>query len=427
VMNWLMALSLMFLLVGCGDSDPVPTEDVTLGQAADGEAAIDGIPLDEMGPSDSDLKTASNEIPQSADAAMQQLIDGVKDGRYEVYWEIFPESYQKDLNGLLHDFADNADPEMWSQLFTTFKKTSTVMRTKKEFILASPLFDQVPLKAGDVETDWEPLVELISVVAESELADQGKAKQLDLGKFIAGTGGQIIKQLLAMSKINPGALSSLREFTSMEIELLSSGDDVAVLSMQAPGESPSEVEWIKVEGKWFPRDLSMSWKESISMQRERMLQSLSGSDEQGKQRFMGALRNFNLTLDGLMTADNQDDFDTAMAPIIAMAQLASMSMTPQQKTTTPPADSLNNAAIVVIEDKLTEEQLDVILEDLLSKTDKPDEGSYAINPSGGTMTIIITPVSDLKAFSEKITSGSPTKLDPKKRMVHLKVASKDEK
>ena len=423
--SWLVACSLIVFLVGCGDSDPVPEEDVSLGAASDDESGMDSIPLDELETSDSDSTVATSNVPKTADAAMQHLIDGVKEGDYSVYWEIFPTSFQNDLNGLLHDFAGNADPEMWTLLFATFNKTSKVMKSKKEFILASPLFDQIPLKAGDAQADWEPLTELIALIANSELSDQEKVKELDLGEFIAGTGGDIVKQLLAMSKVNPGALRSLREFTDMKIELISSGEDIAVLSMQAPGESHSEVEWIKVEGKWFPRDLALNWKESIAMQREKMLQSLSGSDEQGKERFMGALKNFNLTLDGLMTADNQDDFDTAMAPIIAMAQLASMSLAPQQQTITPPSDGLKNAAIVVVEEKLTEEDLDKILEDLLSKTDRPDESSYAINPSGGTMTIIVTPVSDVEGFSKKISSGTATKLDPEKRIIHLKMAAKD--
>ena len=111
-------------VVGCGDDEPIPQADVSLGEGTASEAALDSIPLEELKADSSESQPATEtDAPATADAAMQKLIDGVKAGKYEAYWEFFPASYQKDLNNLAQEFASNADPELWSALFTTLQKT----------------------------------------------------------------------------------------------------------------------------------------------------------------------------------------------------------------------------------------------------------------------------------------------------------------
>src|SRR4029077_19503673 len=52
-------------------------------------------------------------IPETADAALCTILEGLHESRPGAVWDALPASYQRDVNGLVHLFATRMHPEAW--------------------------------------------------------------------------------------------------------------------------------------------------------------------------------------------------------------------------------------------------------------------------------------------------------------------------
>src|SRR5258708_4650419 len=53
------------------------------------------------------------QIPETADAALRAVLNGLHENHPEALWDAMPASYQRDVNGLVHLFAGRMHPEAW--------------------------------------------------------------------------------------------------------------------------------------------------------------------------------------------------------------------------------------------------------------------------------------------------------------------------
>src|SRR5262245_6119412 len=65
-------------------------------------------------------------IPETADAAVQAVLGGLRQNRPDVLWEALPASYQRDLSEIVHLFAARLNPEAWRWFLQIAHKGATV-------------------------------------------------------------------------------------------------------------------------------------------------------------------------------------------------------------------------------------------------------------------------------------------------------------
>src|SRR5947207_8913046 len=110
---WLMPLvTALFLTAGCG-------KDNSSGATVGDSPAKSG----DRGSSSGGSRTSAKGAPAgSAAAAVLAVVDGLKENRLDAFWDFLPASYQKDLNDLVHRFAERMDPQLWAKSVVTLRK-----------------------------------------------------------------------------------------------------------------------------------------------------------------------------------------------------------------------------------------------------------------------------------------------------------------
>ena len=367
-------------------------------------------------------------VPATADAAIKALIHGVAEGHPDAYWRFLPRSFQRDINNVVHEIAEQADRELWRQTTATFKKLASVASTQREFFVNSSLVEQDIVDREQLQANWVPLVELVETLTTSELADQDKMKTIDGGKFLSGTGRELMLRFQSLGALTPETSSALREFVESEVKLVSTDGDAAVVRMQGPDGKPQEVAFVRIERKWIPKDLADGWTSIILQVHSTLENSIGKLSPEQSQQFLSTLANVNRMLDGLAAAKTQDEFNTALQPLVAMAlffqQRAGLTNVLEVDEDAPQAEG---SVVVVLKGSVGERTVESLVTEL-QKANKQtsDDGDYEFTSAGDTTTITLHPVGDVKAFAERISVGRVVKVDDERRMVVVELKSNGE-
>ena len=101
--------------------------------------------------------------------------------------------------------------------------------------------------------------ELLKAVVASELTDLNKLRTLDVGQFLDSSGKKIVEQLGAVSKADNSVYSLVRlnlrllkdyKFTTVRQD----GDTATVRTEGKRFPLPEEIKFVRVEGKWLPKE-----------------------------------------------------------------------------------------------------------------------------------------------------------------------------
>ena len=291
------------------------------------------------------LAKAAEEGPESLITAPIQALE---ENNPKLIWEMLPASYQKDLNGLVQAFAKEMDAELWDAGFELAGSIGELLRTKKDLVagaISQIGFDDLDLISGEVTIGADgPTPELISgletagtlleKLAKSDLCTMAKLKTIDLGQ-VADTLGRDMITLMedsakAAGETDPFGLELLR---GIKVEVVSEDGDNATIKVsglpeavdlgaltELPGSLPpglpglpddienpfeafsefenGELELMKVEGKWVPKEAADGWTEAMSIAKEGLQGGLDIPAEDKRQ----ALAVINGIRKGLNTA-----------------------------------------------------------------------------------------------------------------------------
>ena len=255
----------------------------------------------------------SNDGPASAQAkaaaaAVSAVIKGVQQNQAQTVWDFFPGSYQKDINDLIHTFADNSDPELWNQTFGSMKKIVAVLKNQKKFILNSPQFQKSKVDPQQLAANWDQSVEFLNTIVSSEASDLKKLKTLNAGTFLAGTGKNLLLQLRALTNLNPNAQDPFQKLAQIQVTPLASPGDKTVVRIESPDQEPQEIEFVNVEGKWIPQKMAATWAERIADVKTKVAASSQQTPEK-KKKLLTILGGLDQLLDQLAKAKTQEEFD----------------------------------------------------------------------------------------------------------------------
>ncbi|MCC5845141.1 MAG: hypothetical protein JJU05_12905 [Verrucomicrobia bacterium] len=259
------------------------------------------------------------------DQAILNVAKSIENNDPSGAWHMLPESFQADLNGVVRNFASAMDEEIWSAGTGTLSKLEEVLRKQKRFFLAS---DMAAMMGGReaIEKDYDQAVKLFSILKQSDLMDLNKLRNADLGRILSTTGADLMKAADEMQGSGPnlpnlpgfGDPGEIKEvFANMEAELVSQDGDQAVVRISTPDEEPEDVDFVRVEGKWIPKDLADDWTEMIQEMRAGVA-NMGTIDPQQKSQVMMMTSMANGILDQLLNARNQEEFNAVLGGLMGM-------------------------------------------------------------------------------------------------------------
>jgi hypothetical protein len=270
------------------------------------------------------------------DETVEHVAQGLAEGHPAVMWRALPASYQEDVTGLVHRFAEKMDRDLWNETFGVVAKLTRLLEEKRELILKHPLVAEKVADSGstDVDGDWEGIVEVIDLLATSELADLEELAKLDIEAFLTGTGERLVRQIAAVSSLAPKGqvgdyLAVVESLRAVKATVVSTDGDRATVRIEQPGRDPRTEPLVRVEGKWIPAALADGWESRIAGARE-SLSKMSGEEmQQSKQAVLLQLSMVEGALDTLLAAETADQFNAGvgavMGRVMGMALGAAMS------------------------------------------------------------------------------------------------------
>ena len=273
---------------------------------------------------------------QGADQAVLDVFKGVSAGNAAAVWNAMPESYQQDVSFLVHTGATKIDPVVWNKTFALAKKLVTVLETKKDMILASPQMANSPQDPEKIKATYDSVVSMLSLLVNSEISDLEKLKKLDIGKFAAGTGSQLVKKGMEIG----GGPRDLATMKDAKVTLVGTDNGVATLSIEMPDEPAETVPFVQVEGKWIPQDMADDWAPKMAEAKAKVQAMEPKLDEAQMEQFVSVIDMIETQLDGLAETEDQQQFNMQMmmAQMSLMGMAAQIQQQMQSEVTEPPTE-----------------------------------------------------------------------------------------
>ena len=215
---------------------------------------------------------------QEAKAAVDSFIVALQAGRMDEIYKLLPESYQKDISGVVQAYAAKVDPAL-------FDKVTGVVAT-----FADVLEKQAENVAGLLAEEGGEIPGLSEGIGSNFVDEMSADKLRATAKWLGNAVKSVTYADCAKGNILPLLeLAPLREVVDAAIaqsgistlacavaEADPDGGPVPegvvrlAMSYQAPDADAADTEtmdFVKVEGKWVPQDLTEAWGEVIASAR----------------------------------------------------------------------------------------------------------------------------------------------------------------
>ena len=292
------------------------------------------------------LAKAAEEGPESF---VTTPLKALEEKNPKLIWDMLPASYQKDLNGLVQAFAKEMDAELWDAGAGLLGGIGELLRTKKDLIagMLSEMDEAGEIPLSEITSGLEMAGTLLDKLAKSDLGSLNKLRTVDLGN-VADTFGRDMMKLIgdsakAAGEADPFGLETLR---GIKVEVVSEDGSSATIKVsglpeafdfesltELPGGLPpglpglpdldelpfadftdfenGELEVVKVEGKWVPKELADGWEDGISAAKVGMGAVGEMADED-KQMALGIIKGINGGLATIRKAKTKEQFQMAL-------------------------------------------------------------------------------------------------------------------
>lgn len=310
------ALGIVAFLAGCGSNTPAPAP-APQARHGTGESPSPVEPTT--------VKPAPAKEPQvkpeatvkieddSAAAAVIKTLRALQAGNLGDAYDFLPPPYQADIDGLVHEFAAQMDPEVWSRMLETSRKAVKLLSLKKDSILALDLFRDQP----DVEAwrkQWDSTTQLLTTLANSDATNLSKLKELELRSLMPDDKSLALPQFKVIGLALGANLA--HQFADVSVAPVRVEGDEHVVALRGPNDEQStEIVYVKHEGHWLPKSLVENWDAGIKSDRE-WLAKLPERVKAIKPQLLDALSNADEILDQLLAAENREQFEQAAGPAI---------------------------------------------------------------------------------------------------------------
>jgi hypothetical protein len=354
------------------------------------------------------------------------VVEGLKQNHPDAIWEFLPASYQQQLNDLAHQFAARMDGELWGKAVEVVRIFSRLLKDRKDFIVSARVRLDPDTDPKSAAAEMTAIAVLLDTLLASDLADLEKLKSVDGGKFLAGTGRRLLTQMRAMGH-DPFA-DQLGIFTDMNVTLVSSDGDSALLTIEVPDATASERAFVRVEGKWIPDDLARNWHENMGQAAARLAVLSPDNLQAVKPKAMSVLTAVGDVLEKLLAAKTEKQFAAVMGETATMTAMQSLrSLISELVGSTPgevpdaadsDSDEVLEQVTVVVKGELDAIAQDEIRDRLKEAVDEGRGGPQTEMTGDDETTVYrIGPVADVDAFAKRLGFLKVTRVDAKGRII----------
>lgn len=244
------------------------------------------------------------EAAKSPEEAAQRVVDGLKGNKPVALWDALPASYQKDVQGLITEFASKMDAEVYDKAMGVAAKGVKVMKDKKDLILGlmdSPMGGALPMPKDQIKNNFSGIVDSFGALMDSDIKTISSLKGMDVRKFLDKTGSKLMSQGMNMAK---GQMPV--KFEDIKVE---KGGAEGMVKITVAGKT-EELKFVQVEGKWIPEPMSKMWKAGIEEAKKNM--GDLGDIAKNKDMVLKQLDQADKMLDALSKAEKPEDLMKAM-------------------------------------------------------------------------------------------------------------------
>lgn len=260
----------------------------------------------------------------TADSAVMQVVDGLNANKADAPWHMLPASYQAELHAVKDTFTSKMDAELYDAGAGVVSKLASVLAAKKDLLLASPMTKGIPM-GTDLSANYDQLVAILSTLAASDAATLEGLKNAEIGNLLANAGSDMMKTISTMkisreSKKPMGMNRMLKapaKVLAMKAELVSENGDNAVVKLSTEGETPKELPFVNVEGKWIPKEMAEEFPEGLA-EMKKSVEAMEITAQQKAQAMMG-ITMINGVLDQINAAKTQEELQAALGGLMGMA------------------------------------------------------------------------------------------------------------
>jgi hypothetical protein len=313
----LLTVAIALWLLGCGGPKPAPeTKPPASPTVSSTPTTHTTPPSDKPLPEQAVAPAAPSAVAaKSAAAAVQKVLQALESGNLAEAYDFLPPDYQSDVDGLLHEFADRMDPEVWARLIETCRKSLEVLKSRKNEILALDLFRDRE-ESEPYRKHWDSSVQLLGTLLDSDVAELPKLKQITVRSLLSGKASPA-PTLQQFDDLGLALGTNLtRQFAGVTVAPVRTAGAEQVVAIRGPrDEQPVEFSYIQHEGRWLPKSLVEHWDDGIKADRA-WLEKLPERIKIIKPRLMEALSQTDEILDQLLAADNREQFEQAAGPAI---------------------------------------------------------------------------------------------------------------
>jgi hypothetical protein len=251
--------------------------------------------------------------PPTAEETVEWVAAGLAENDPTVVWDALPASYQQDVSSILHEFAGKVDAEVWDRSVSVLRKTTGVLRNKKDFLLNGSVLPD-DLKSDDVTANWDPMVGFLDSLVHSELSEMDTLMTLDVREFLAGSGSELMAEGQTLTALSPDEMEDVGWNKLSELTATKVGEESGVVTVriEIPDEEPEELAFVQVEERWIPKDMADEWPDDMAELREGLAEMGSDSSGQSSTQITMMLSMLEGLLDQLDAADTQEQFDTTL-------------------------------------------------------------------------------------------------------------------
>ena len=207
-------------------------------------------------------------IPDTPDGTVKAVIGGLAKHDLRYVWAALPDSYQADVTGLVRDFANAVDQEVYDESVNLVQRVLRLLKSKKTFILNHPMTKGM-LEKDRVSANWDSFVGLFETVVNSECSSISSLKKLDVAECLAGTGSEFMRKLAEVSKMSTE--DPMARLGEISVKLVESTLVNATVEVTAPDKPTEKVHLTKIDKKWLPSEMAAEWPTKIREARKELL------------------------------------------------------------------------------------------------------------------------------------------------------------
>jgi len=266
-------------------------------------------------------------IPQQGgdtpDAFFLTVKKAVTENQPVLVWKALPASYRKDVTDIVHEMAAKLDPQVTEKGVGVARKTVRALREKKDFILGHPMVAMMAMNPSvnmeEIKANWEAVTGALDATLDSDLFKMDALRTVDIEKFLSGSGANLMTTWSsAARKIGGDSLAtSMNRVEKMKLTVLDTKEGVAKIRIETEGEPPEEVEMVRVEGCWVPKELADEWSHGVAEMRKNVAE-MTALDPTEKTELLATMGAIEAAVDQVLAAKTQEEFDAAIMGILGM-------------------------------------------------------------------------------------------------------------